>query len=78
MTIDLPTLMRVVDDKRHDRRLTWKQVAEEIGISPNSLSQLKLGNNSIGTNTFVSLLHWLDLLPQELWELMTTIIIRET
>lgn len=77
MTIDLPTLMRVVDDKRHDRRLTWKQVADETGIDHTNISHMKQGRRGMSTDTFVSLLHWLDLSPQELWELLDTII-RET
>jgi transcriptional regulator with XRE-family HTH domain len=77
MSIDLPALMRVVDDTRHDRRLNWRQVAAQTGISHVGLS--KLLNNRVypSTDTFVTLLDWLDLKPQALGTLLKTII-RET
>jgi transcriptional regulator with XRE-family HTH domain len=77
MTIDLPALMRVVDDKRHDRRITWRQVAEETGITPSNMSRMRHGKIGPNLDTFAKLLHWLSLSPQELGELMKTII-RET
>jgi transcriptional regulator with XRE-family HTH domain len=77
MTIDLPALMCAVDDERHRRRVTWTRVAEETGIKSSTLSDLKHGKRRPATDTFVSLLHWLDFPPQELGELMKQII-RET
>lgn len=60
--VDLTELMKVVDDVRHDRRMTWAEVAEELGITRQYMSRLKTGKtDQPPIRVYVSILNWLNL-----------------
>lgn len=69
--VDLTALMEVVDDTRHKRRMTWADVAEELGITRQYMSRLKTGKaDQPPIRTYVSILQWLGLSPSALGELV--------
>lgn len=50
-------LWRDVEKAKRDRKLTWVQVAEQVGVSASTLR--RFGNSNSRPETFVGLLHWL-------------------
>lgn len=69
--IDTAELMRLVDDHRHAQRTTWRKVAEETGLSYQTLSMLKTGaKDQPHLGTFLALLDWLPLTETEKGRLM--------
>lgn len=56
--VNLPALYAALDAARSARGLTWRDVADQAGLSPSTLSRLGKGK-SPDANGFVSLVHWL-------------------
>jgi transcriptional regulator with XRE-family HTH domain len=58
--LDVPELRRRLDVRRRERGLTWRQIAEQLDVSPSMFSRLADGNRP-DADALVSLLVWLDL-----------------
>jgi transcriptional regulator with XRE-family HTH domain len=58
--LDVPELYRRLDARRRERGLTWRQIAEQLDVSPSMFSRLADGNRP-DADALVSLLVWLDL-----------------
>jgi len=58
--LDVPELHRRLDVRRRERGLTWRQIAEQLDVSPSMFSRLADGNRP-DADALVSLLVWLDL-----------------
>ena len=58
--LDVPELRRRLDVRRRERGLTWRQLAEQLDVSPSMFSRLADGNRP-DADALVSLLVWLDL-----------------
>lgn len=79
--IDTAELMRLVDDHRHAQRITWRKVAEETGLSYQTLSQFKTGaKEQPSLSSFLALIDWLPLTEAHKGRLMNrlTVIKEET
>lgn len=72
--LDITTLIDTIDDERHARRLTWKQVAEQIGVAPTTMSRFKSQGDQPGTAVLVSMLRWLNFDDDRLGTLVNKII----
>jgi transcriptional regulator with XRE-family HTH domain len=58
--LDVEELRRRLDQRRRERGLTWRQIAEQPDVSPSMFSRLADGNRP-DADALVSLLVWLDL-----------------
>jgi transcriptional regulator with XRE-family HTH domain len=58
--LDVPELYRRLDVRRRERGLTWRQIAEQLDVSPSTFSRIADGNRP-DADALVSLLVWLDL-----------------
>ncbi|WP_369214421.1 helix-turn-helix domain-containing protein [Streptomyces flavofungini] len=58
--LDVPELHRRLDRRRLERGLTWRQLADIVGISASTLSRIADGKRP-DADALVSLLVWLDL-----------------
>ena len=58
--LDVPELYRRLDVQRQQRGLTWRQLADQVGVSPSSFSRMADGNRP-DADALVTLLVWLDL-----------------
>lgn len=56
--LDGQALYQVIDEARWDRRLRWKQVVEQTGISQRVLGRLRNGE-SLHASNLVKVLAWL-------------------
>lgn len=57
---DFEEFYRSVDHKRRRQRKRWRQVADEAGVSPSSITRLGQGK-SISVNTLARLSDWAGL-----------------
>lgn len=58
--VDVPGLYAALDAERTARRLSWRQLAKEIGVSPSLLS--RLGNDlRPDADGFATLVRWLNM-----------------
>lgn len=58
--LDVPEFRRRLDARRQERGLTWRQLAEQVDVSPSTFSRLADGNRP-DADALVTLLVWLDL-----------------
>jgi transcriptional regulator with XRE-family HTH domain len=58
--LDVPELHRRLDQGRQERGLTWRQLADAVGISASTFSRMADGNRP-DADALVTLLVWLDL-----------------
>lgn len=56
--LDVPALYAALDEKRRSRRLSWRQVAGEAGISPSTLTRMAQGRRP-DVDSFGALTGWL-------------------
>ena len=57
-----------IKEKRILRKLTQEQLAERIGISPKSLSQIELGNNFVTADNIEKICNSLNISPKSLFD----------
>jgi transcriptional regulator with XRE-family HTH domain len=57
-----------IKEIRISANLTQEQLAEKIGISPKSLSQIELGNNFVSAETLESICKTLKIKPRLLFD----------
>lgn len=65
-TLDQRALYRAVDDRRRDLAIRWLTVAEQVGVSRNTISAFKTGSASPRLDTLLGILAFLgttDLQP---------------
>lgn len=58
--LDVRALYAVLDEQRKSRRLSWRQVANEAGVSPSTLTRLAQGKRP-DVDGFASLVGWLNM-----------------
>jgi transcriptional regulator with XRE-family HTH domain len=59
--LDVAALHAALDRERRQRgELSWRQIAQQSGVSPSTLSRLGQGHRP-DVDSFASLLHWLGL-----------------
>lgn len=56
--LDVAALYVTLDSERQQRGLSWRQVAQEAGVGPSTLSRMANGNRP-DVDSFVALVHWL-------------------
>ncbi len=61
-------LGKKIKEKRLERQLTQEQLAEKIGISPKSLSQIELGNNFVSAENLELICKALVISPKVLFD----------
>ena len=59
MQFDQVRFYEVVDRRRRDQSLSWRQLAGQLSLSPSTFSRLSQGRRP-DVDTFVKLLAWLD------------------
>lgn len=57
-----------IKEKRLQHSLTQEQLAERVGISPKSLSQIELGNNFISAENLEQICNTLNIQPKSLFD----------
>lgn len=57
-----------IKEKRLQQHLTQEQLAERVGISPKSLSQIELGNNFISAENLDQVCNALNIQPKSLFD----------
>jgi transcriptional regulator with XRE-family HTH domain len=57
-----------IKEKRLQQNLTQEQLAERVGISPKSLSQIELGNNFISAENLEQICNALNIQPKSLFD----------
>lgn len=67
--LDVEALYLRLDKKRRSERLSWRDIANDTGISPSSFSRISRGDGP-STDALVTLMAWLDL--TDITELTTT------
>jgi transcriptional regulator with XRE-family HTH domain len=58
--LDVPELRRLLNDQRQARSLSWRDIADQCGISPSTLTRLHDGHRP-DADGLISLIVWLDL-----------------
>jgi len=58
--LDVSEFRRRLDLRRQERGLTWRQLAEQVDVSPSTFSRLADGNRP-DADALITLLVWLDL-----------------
>jgi transcriptional regulator with XRE-family HTH domain len=56
--LDVAALYVTLDSERQQRRLSWRQLANEAGVGPSTLSRMAQGNRP-DVDSFVALVQWL-------------------
>lgn len=59
VTLDQRALYRAVDDRRRDLSIRWLAVAEQVGVSRNTISAFKTGSATPRLDTLLGLLVFL-------------------
>ena len=59
-----------IKEKRLQQNLTQEQLAERVGISPKSLSQIELGNNFISAENLEQVCNALNIQPKSLFDIL--------
>lgn len=57
-----------IKEKRLQQSLTQEQLAERVGISPKSLSQIELGNNFVSAENLEQICNALNIQPKSLFD----------
>jgi transcriptional regulator with XRE-family HTH domain len=58
--LDVAAFYVTLDSERQQRGLSWRQVAQEAGIGPSTLSRMAQGSRP-DVDSFAALVHWLGL-----------------
>lgn len=66
-TINTAALYSALDASRHERQLSWRALAGEIGVSPSLLSRLGNGLKP-DTDGFATIVAWLRLPAEDFFE----------
>lgn len=62
--LDVSALYVTLDSQRQQRGLSWRQLAQEAGVGPSTLSRMANGNRP-DVDSFASLVHWLGMPAEE-------------
>lgn len=60
VTLDQRALYRAVDDRRRDLAIRWLDVAEQVGVSRNTISAFKTDSASPRLDTLLGLMAFLN------------------
>lgn len=58
--VDVPALYEALDHKRQAGKLSWRGLAQEIGITPSTFTRMSKGRRP-DVDTFGALLRWLGM-----------------
>jgi transcriptional regulator with XRE-family HTH domain len=58
--LDVAALYVTLDSERQQRKISWRQVAQEAGVGASTLSRMAQGNRP-DVDSFAALVHWLGL-----------------
>lgn len=58
--LDVPALYAVLDQKRQEGNLSWRDVAKRLDVSPSTFTRMSDGLRP-DVDTFATLIHWLGL-----------------
>lgn len=58
--LQVEALVAALDSERHVRKLSWRQLAGQAGVSPSTLTRMQQGK-SPDVNTFSALTKWLNI-----------------
>src|SRR5579859_6699288 len=58
--LDVDALYVTLDSERRQRGLSWRQLAQEAGVGPSTLSRMAQGNRP-DVDSFVALVQWLGM-----------------
>jgi transcriptional regulator with XRE-family HTH domain len=58
--LDVAALYVTLDSERQQRELSWRQLAQEAGVGPSTLSRMAQGNRP-DVDSFVALVQWLGM-----------------
>lgn len=59
-TVNVPALYEALDAKRQAQRLSWRGLAQEMGITPSTFTRMAQGRRP-DVDTFAALLRWLGM-----------------
>lgn len=66
LRLDVEALYLALDKQRRTRRITWRTVAAEVGVSPSTFTRIGLNGRRPDVDALVRILAWLgttDLKP---------------
>lgn len=58
--LDVRALYLTLDSERDQRHISWRQLAQEAGVGPSTLSRMAQGNRP-DVDSFVALVQWLGM-----------------
>ena len=64
--LDVPALHARLDQRRRERRISWRAVARETGLPTTTIGRIAQGR-TIEADALVSLLVWLDMDTDLVW-----------
>lgn len=59
-TVDVASLYAALDHKRQSAKMSWRGLAQEIGIAPSTFTRMSQGRRP-DVDTFAGLLRWLGM-----------------
>jgi transcriptional regulator with XRE-family HTH domain len=62
--IDIDSLVEELDAKRRSKDISWRKLAEEVGVYPSTLTRIKQGR-SPDMATFTALVRWLGMAAED-------------
>jgi transcriptional regulator with XRE-family HTH domain len=62
--VNVRALYGALDAEREARNMSWRQLANEVGVSPSTLTRLGQGKGP-GADVFVALVEWLGLTAEQ-------------
>ncbi len=64
--LQLDALVAALDSERQARRISWRTLASEAGVSPSTLTRMQQGK-SPDVNTFSALTKWLNIAAERFY-----------
>lgn len=64
-TVDVEALYAALDSKRQVERLSWRELAHQLGVSPSTFTRMAQGRRP-DVDTFAALLRWLGMPAERL------------
>lgn len=63
-SINFQALYSALDTRRVSRKMTWKQISDEMSVSPSLFSRMAAGKGC-DSETYMTLTAWLETRPEE-------------
>jgi len=62
--VNVEALYAALDQKRDRRKISWRDLAKEVNVSPSTLSRIRHGDARPSVEAFASLTEWLGMSPE--------------